>query len=93
MLENVQQKHQIFEAPDIDTTLIRQKIFIIGYKDLLQGTQFQNNFLQNLTLNDNTIPQIKVFARFLLKYFRFNYQLIWVQRDQSAYINVPTNFS
>ena len=50
------------------------------------------HFFQNLTLNDDTIPQIKVFAWFLSKFFRFNYQLIWVQQDQSAYINFPKTF-
>ena len=38
------------------------------------------------------MPQIQVFAIFLLKFFfRFNYQLIWVHQD-SAYPNFPKTF-
>ena len=37
-------------------------------------------------LNDDTVPQINVFSNFLLKFFRFNYQL---QQDLNAYINFP----
>ena len=29
---------------------------------------------------------------FLLHFFRFNYQLIWVQQDQCAYISFPQTF-
>ena len=31
----------------------------------------------------------KIFSHFLLKFLRFNYQLIWEQQDQNAYINFP----
>ena len=57
-----------------------------------QITQFQYNFFQNLTLKDDTILQIKVIARIFLIFFRFNYQLKWVQQDQSAYTNFPQVF-
>ena len=40
-------------------------------------------------LTENTIPQVKVFTQFLLKFFRFNYQLLWEQQDQQAYIIFP----
>ena len=32
---------------------------------------------------------MKVFSNFLLTFFRFDYQLIWEQQDQNAYINFP----
>ena len=32
---------------------------------------------------------MKVFSHFLLKFFRFNYKLLWKQQDQNAYINFP----
>ena len=38
------------------------------------------------------MPQIKVFAGFLLKLFRFNCQQISVQKDQSPYIVFPQTF-
>ena len=50
---------------------------------------FQYRFFHNITLTEETIPQVKVFTHFLLKFFRFNYQLLWEQQDQQAYINFP----
>ena len=93
LIGNFQQKHQYFEVPDIDTKVTRHNNPHYWLQQhILQITQFQNNFFQNLTLNDDTIPQIKVFARFLLKFCRFNYQLIWVQQDQSANTSFPQTF-
>ena len=43
----------------------------------------------NITLTDDTIPQVKIFTQFLLKFFRFNYQLLWELQDQQANINFP----
>ena len=34
----------------------------------------------------------KFFPKFLIKFFRFIYQLIWVQQDQSAYTTFPQTF-
>ena len=31
----------------------------------------------------------KFFTQFLLKFLRFNYQLLWEQKDQHAYVNFP----
>ena len=42
-----------------------------------------------MILDDDTIPQIKFFSHFLLKFFRYNYQLLWEQKDQNAYVNFP----
>ena len=93
LLKNLQHKHQYFEVPDIDSKITRQdNLHYWLQQDILQITHFQYNVFQNLTLNDDTIPQIQVFARFLLKFFRFNYQLIWVQQDQSAYTTFPQTF-
>ena len=38
---------------------------------------------------DDTIPQVKIFTQFLFKFLRFNYQLLWEQKDQQAYVNFP----
>ena len=92
LLENIQQKHQYFEVPDIDSKITRQNNpHYWLQQDILQITHFQYNF-QNLTLNDDTIPQIQVFAKFLVKFFRFKYQLIWVKQDQYAYTICPQTF-
>ena len=44
---------------------------------------------QNITLDDDTIPQIEILSYFLLFFFRFNYQLLWEQQDQNAFIPFP----
>ena len=93
LIENLQQKHQYFDVPDIDSKTTRQNNpHYWLQQDILQIIQLQYNFFQNLTLNNDTIPQITVFERFLLKFFRFNNQLIWVQQDQSAYTNCSQTF-
>ena len=77
LLENLQQTHQYFEVPDIDFKITRQSNPHYWLQQgILQITHFQYNFFQNLTLDDDTIPYIQVFAKLLLKFFRFNYQLI-----------------
>ena len=92
LLENLQQKHQYFEVPDIDSTITRQNNPLYWLQqDILKVIHFKYYLFQNLTLNDDTLPQIQIFAKFFLKFFRFNYQLIW-QQDQSAYTNFPQTF-
>ena len=94
LIGNLQQKHHYFEFPDFDSKITRQ-IFphYLLQQDKLQVTPLQYNFSQNLTLNDDTIPQIQIVAKFLRKFLRFNYQLMWVQQDQSAYTNFPHTFN
>ena len=50
---------------------------------------FQYRFFDNIILADDTIPHVKVFTQFLLKFFRFIHQLLWERKDQQAYINFP----
>ena len=57
--------------------------------DILQIKKFQCRFFNNIILTDDTIPQVKIFTHFLLKFFRFSYQLLWEQQDEQAYINFP----
>ena len=93
ILEGLQQKHLSFKVLDTDSQINRQNNpHDWLQQDILQITHFQYNFFQNHTLNDDTKPQIQIFARFLLKYFRCNYQLIWLQQDQSAYLYFPQTF-
>ena len=60
---------------------------IIGFNKVFYKSQTSNTNFSKIA--DDTIPQIKVFSHFLLKYFRFNYQLLWEQKDQTAYVNFP----
>ena len=43
--------------------------------DTLRIQIFLYHYFKDLTLNNQTIPQIQVISLFLRKYFRFNYQL------------------
>ena len=61
--------------------------------DILRIQNFIYHYFKDLTLNDQTIPQIKVISLFLRKYFRFNYQLLWSQQDQSAFTAFPNHFT
>ena len=88
--ESLKGKHEFFEVPDLETKISRHKNPQYWLQqDIVQIKQFQYRFFQNIILNEDTVPQIKVFSHFLLKFFRLNYQLIWEQQDQNAYINFP----
>ena len=56
---------------------------------MFRTQNFLYHYFKDLTLNDQTIPQIKVISLFLRKYFRFNYQLLWSQQDQPAFTAFP----
>ena len=61
--------------------------------DKLRIQIFLYHYCKDLTLNDQTIPQIQVISLFLRKYFRFNYQLLWSQQDQPAFTAFPNHFT
>ena len=61
--------------------------------DILRIQNFLYHYFKDLTLNDQTIPQIKVISLFLRKDFRFNYQLLWSQQDQPAFTAFPNHFT
>ena len=61
--------------------------------DILRIQNFLYHYFKDLTLNDQTIPQIQVISLFLRKYFRFNYQLLWSQQDQPAFTAFPNHFT
>ena len=61
--------------------------------DILRIQNFLYHYFKDLTLNDQTIPQIKVISLFLRKYFRFNHQLLWSQQDQPAFTAFPNHFT
>ena len=89
-LEDLKHKSEYFEVPDLETRIQRHdNPHYWLQQDILQMKNFQYRFFNNITLTDDTIPQVKVFTQFLLKFFRFNYQLLWEQQDQQAYIHFP----
>ena len=89
-LEELKHRSEYFEVPDLDTRIQRHdNPHYWLQRNILQIKSFQYRFFNNNILTDDTIPQVKIFTHFLLKYFRFNYQLLWEQKDQQAYINFP----
>ena len=61
--------------------------------DVLRIQNFLYNYFKDLTLNDQTISHIKVISFILRKYFRFNYQILWSQKDQPAFTAFPQHFT
>ena len=90
-LEDLKHKSEYFEVSYLETRIQRHdNPHYWLQQDILQIKNFQYRFFNNITLTDDTIPpQVKVFTQFLLKFSRFNYQLLWEQQDQQAYINFP----
>ena len=86
-LQELRHKSEYFEVPDLDTKVQRHdNPHYWLHRDILQIKKFQYRFFNNIILTDDTIPQVKIFTQFLLKFLRFNYQLLWEQKDQQAYI-------
>ena len=89
-LENLKEQHEYFEVPDLETKIQRHNNpHYWLQQDNAQIEHSQYRFFQNIILDDDTVPQIKIFSHFLVKFFRFNYQLLWEQQDQNAYIHFP----
>ena len=89
-LQELKHRSEYFEVPDLDTKVQRHdnpQYWL--QRDILQIKHFQYRFFNNIILTDDTIPQVKIFTQFLLRFLRFNYQLLWEQKDQQAYINFP----
>ena len=61
--------------------------------DTLGIQNFLYHYFKDLTLNNQTIPQVQVISLFLRKYFRFNYQLLWSPQVQPAFTAFSTYFT
>ena len=90
-LEALKHKSEYFDVPDLGTKIQRHDNphYWLQQDIVVKIKNFQYSFFNDIILTDDTIPQVKVFTRFLLKLFRFNYQLLWEQQDQQAYTNFP----
>ena len=58
----------------------------IGYNKIYYNL---NNFITDSSRTSYSMKILITFSHFLLKLLRFNYQLLWEQQDQNAYINFP----
>ena len=89
-LQELKHRSEYFEVPDLNTKVQRHdNPHYWLQRDILQIKHFQYRFFNNIILTDDTIPQVKIFTQFSLKFLRFNYQLLWEQKDQQAYVNFP----
>ena len=89
-LQETKHRSEYFEVSDLDTKVQRHdNPHYWLQRDILQIKHFQYRFFNNIILTDDTIPQDKVLTQFFLEFLRFNYQLVWEQKDQQAYINFP----
>ena len=89
-LQELKHLSEYFEVPDLDTKVQRHdNPHYWLQRDILQIKHFQFKFFTKIILTDDTIPQVKIFRHFLLKFLRFNYPLLWEQKDQKTYINFP----
>ena len=89
-LDDLKHKSEYFEVPDLETRIQRHdNPHYWLQQDVLHVKNFQYRSFNNITLTNDTIPQVKVFTQLLLKFFRFKYQLLWEQQDQQAYIHFP----
>ena len=89
-LQELRHRSEYFEVPDFDTKVQRHdNPYYWLQRDILQIKNFQYRFFNNIILTDDTIPQVKIFTQFQLKFLRFNYQLLREQKDQQAFINFP----
>ena len=89
-LQELKQRSEYFEVPDLETKVQRHnKPHYWLQRDSVQIKHFQYRFFNNIILTDATKPQVKIFTQFLFKFLRFNYQLLWEQKDQQAYVNFP----
>ena len=61
--------------------------------DIIQIQSFLYHYLKDITLNEQSISQVKLISFFLRKFFRFNHQLIWSEKDQAAFTAFTTHFT
>ena len=84
-LQELRHRSDYFEVPDLDTRVQRHdNPHYWLQRDILQIKNFHYRFFNNIIFTDDTIPQVKIFTHFLLKFFRVNYQLLWEQKKSTS---------
>ena len=64
-LDTLKPKVEYFEVPDLETKIQRHdNPHYWLQQDILQVKAFQCSFFSNITFNEETIPQVKVFTQF-----------------------------
>ena len=73
-----------FEVPNLEQlrSIKNNPHHLLG-TDSVQLKQFQYHIFHNINLNDQTIPQIRIYSLIRREFSRFNYQLRWNDQDQT----------
>ena len=85
-LEELEQYIHNFEVKVIERLVITQNNRHHWLQtNIMKIQKFLYLYFEDITLNEQTIPQTKLMSLILRKYFRFNYQLLWSEQDQPAF--------
>ena len=93
-LEELEQYIQNFEVEDIERIVTTQDNTHHWLQaDIIKIQSFLYHYFKDITLNEQTIPQIELISLFLRNYFRFKYQLLWSEQDQPAFTAFHNHFT
>ena len=93
-LQELERYIQNFEVEDIERIVITQdNPHHWLQRDIIRIQSFLYHYFKNITLNEQSISQIKLIYLFLRKLFRFNHQLISSEQDQAALTAFTTHFT
>ena len=93
-LEELEQYIHNFEVEDKERLVITQTNTHHWLRtDLIKIHNFLYHYFKDLTLNEQTIPQIKLISSIIRKYFRFNDQLLWSEQNQPAFTAFHKHFT
>ena len=93
-IEHLSTLTNFFEVPDIERKIkYHDNPHHWLERDICQIQNFTYHFFKNITLNAQTVSQIRVYSLFLRKFFRFNFPLIWSTQDQAAFTAFPNFFT
>ena len=93
-LQEIERYKHNFEEEDIERIVVsRDNPHHWLQTDIIQIQSFLYHYLKDITLNEQSISQIKLISLFLRKIFRFNYQLVWSEKDQAAFTAFTTHFT
>ena len=93
-LQELERYKHNFEVEDIERIVITQDNPHHWLQtDIIRIQSFLYHYFKDITLKEQSIPQIKLSSLFLRKFFRFNYQIIWSEQDQAAFTVFTTHFT